>query len=358
MSTPTGYSIEMLRDSRAIERQANAWSELPQARESPLMTPEWNTAAMRTLHEGAAGIALRRDGALAAFAPLAPTRVAGQERLELAGAHALHEPSGLLFRDPESLGKLCSELVALGKPLVLQRVPASGPLPGAFAAAARGHGRLFELPAAAAPVVNFSGDFAAYEAGLSSRRRQDCRRARRRLEREGPVTFDLRIPTPHSVDVELDEAMGVESSGWKKERGSALASNKRLGAFFRELARALAARGSLRICFLRVNGIAIATQIGIEHASRWWILKIGYDEQWAAFSPGVQLMWDVLRHANETRLAGVEMLGSSEEWLSIWTDQSHEFRTLVFYPYNLRGMAALAADAAGAALRRLSGSRH
>ena len=85
-------------------------------------------------------------------------------------------------------------------------------------------------------------------------------------------------------------------------------------------------------------------QVAAVHGGRWWVLKIGYDERWAEHSPGIQLMWDVLREAFQLRLASFEMLGSAEPWLSIWTREQRAYRTLAFYPYNGRGMVALGAD--------------
>jgi CelD/BcsL family acetyltransferase involved in cellulose biosynthesis len=348
-----GYTLEVLRDRTALEQCAEEWRRLPQAGANPLLTPEWSAAALPVLHARCESLALRDRGELVALAPLARAPLAGMARLELIGARTLHEPSGFLYRDPHALARLCAAVVAQRLPVILQRVPSADPLLACFSDAARARGRLFELPAAAAPRVDFPGDFASYEATLSARRRQDYRRARRKLEQSGPVTFDLRLPSESSVTAELAEVLRVESGGWKRLRGSALASNPRLGGYFRELALQMARRGSLRICFLRVAGEAIATQLALEHAHRWWILKIGYDEKWADYSPGIQLMWDVLRHAGESRLEGVEMLGSAEDWLSIWAREAREFRTLVFYPHNLRGLSALAADGAGALLRRL-----
>ncbi len=353
MTEAAGYTLEVLRDPAALEHCAEEWRALPQARSSPLLCPEWGLAALPALHAHCHVLALRMQGALAALAPLTRQQHAGIDRIEFLGAARLHEPTGFLYADTSALSALCAGVVTQRRPVVLQRVPVTGPMIQAFQEAARGRGTLLLRPASAAPHAEFPRDFAAYESGLSARRRQDYRRARRRLEESGPVTFDLRIPTPNSVSAELDEAMRVEASGWKERRGSALASNAQLGRYFRELATRLAARGSLRICFLRAGGHAIATQISIEHARRWWILKIGYDEKWSGYSPGIQLMWDVVRHAGETGLEGIEMLGSAESWLSIWTRESREYRTLVFYPHNLRGLAALAADVVDAALRRL-----
>ena len=97
----------------------------------------------------------------------------------------------------------------------------------------------------------------------------------------------------------MAEAMRVEAASWKGRGGSAMLTNPRLSGFFLQLAQRLARQGSLRVCFLRLNGAPIAMQIGVVHAGRWWVLKIGYDERWAEHSPGIQLMWDVLRAAFE-----------------------------------------------------------
>jgi CelD/BcsL family acetyltransferase involved in cellulose biosynthesis len=348
-------TIEILRDGAALDALAPAGAEFPQAAANPLLTAEWFGAGLATLHptSPASLVIVRRGERPVALAPLANAPLAGFTRLELIGARVLHEPAGFLFHDEQALDALCSTLAGLGRPLILQRLPADGAEISAFARAARGRGRLVQLPAAAAPVVRIEGAWEAYAAGLSSRRRQDYRRARRRLEREGTVSVDIRRPTPDTVGEDLAEAMKVEGAGWKQQRGTALLHNAPLAAFFREMAGRLARQGNLRIAFLRLNGEAIATQVCIEHAERWWVLKIGYDERWAAMSPGIQLMWDVMSHAFERRLRSVELLGTAEEWLNIWSREEHAFRTLVFYPYRPLGLAALGVDALGALARRL-----
>ena len=72
---------------------------------------------------------------------------------------------------------------------MLQRLQASGAELPALRAAARGHGRLLELGAASAPVVRIEGDWDSWSAKLSSRRRQDYRRARRRLQERGAARY-------------------------------------------------------------------------------------------------------------------------------------------------------------------------
>jgi CelD/BcsL family acetyltransferase involved in cellulose biosynthesis len=355
LHNPSGYAIELVRNVSAIDALAREWNELPQALEHPLLTADWFGAAACTLQLPAELLILRRNGSLVGVAPLARDLRAGVARLQPLGVRALHEPSGLLYRDTDALKELCKAVVGMGKPLILQRMPDSESLRSALAQSARPRGLLLDVESPGSPVVNFNGDgdFAAFEAPLSSRRRQDYRRARRGLEREGRVTFDLRTPSPESVAAELEEAMRIEASGWKSRRGSTLLHTGKLRDFYGEYARRMARRGQLRIAFLRVEGVGIAMQFIIEHASRYWVTKVGYDEQWKDHSPGVQLMWDVMRHACISRLSGVELLGKRETWISIWAKDLRRYRTYVFYPFNLRGLGAAAADAAHSLKERL-----
>ena len=349
------YSIEVLRDGAAIDAMAREWNDLPQSQANPLLASDWVAVAAHTFETPTETLALRRRGVLAAVAPLGTDLRAGVARLQPLGVRALHEPSGLLYRDAEALEALCKAMIGRRRPFILQRMPFADSLRASMAQAARGRGLLHEVATPGSPTVNFAGDgdVAAFEARLSSRRRQDYRRARRGLERAGVVTFDLRVPSVNSVAADLDEAMLIEASSWKLRGGSTLLHTGRLRAFFHEYARRMAANGQLRIAFLRVDGVGIAMQLIVEHASRLWVYKVGYDEKWAEHSPGVQLMWEVMRYACESRLAGVELLGKVEEWLTIWTRDVREYRTLIFYPFNLRGLHAATADAAQALAQKL-----
>ena len=355
MGNSSEYSIEVLRDGAAIDALAREWNDLPQSQANPLLASDWFAVAAHTFDTPIETLALRRRGVLAAVAPLGTDLRAGVARLQPLGVRALHEPSGLLYRDANALQELCKALIDRRKPFILQRMPLTDALRAELARAARGRGLLHEIATPGSPTVNFvgDGDLAAFETGLSSRRRQDYRRARRGLERAGPVTFDMRVPQAGSVAAELEEAMRIEASSWKSRGGSTLLHTGQLRAFFHEYARRMAAGGQLRIAFLRVDGVGIAMQLIIEHASRFWIYKVGYDEKWAEHSPGVQLMWDVMRYACESRMKGVELLGKVEEWLTIWTSAVREYRTLIFYPFNLRGLGAVAADAAHALAQKL-----
>lgn len=340
-------TLETLRRIDTPDDLIARWRLLPQAAQEFPQSAEWTVVAAQSLyaHDTLRFLQLSQQDEVIGLAPLAVTSRGGWvERLEIAGASTLFEPCGFLFRDQETLRALCDAVVRAGRPVVLQRIEADGALAQAFKAATRGRGKLLQFNASGAPFVSIASGWDEYFQSLSSRRRQDYRRARRGLERLGNIEVQIHTPDASSVEAQMAEAMQVEAASWKGREGSAMLTNPRLSGFFLQLAARLARHGQLRVCFLRLNGAAIAMQIAAVHGGRWWVLKIGYDERWAEHSPGIQLMWDVLREAFERGLTSFEMLGSAEPWLTIWTREQRTYRTLAFYPYNGRGMVALSAD--------------
>lgn len=336
----------MLSEHDSIDELGPLWSALGPSTGNPLLSHEWFACAARSFHDAASlrTVLVKHSGELAAIAPLAIVRRHNVQWLEVVGTTALHEPTGFVGQDSSALDLACRTLLDFRRPIVLQRFDAADPLLAIFTAAARARGKIFTLTASGCPFVTIDTSWPQYFSSLSARRRQDYRRARRRLEQEGRVEVDIRCSSEASVADELAEAMRVEAASWKGRAGSSLLNNESMRSFFQRLTLRLARRQALRMCFLRLNGTAVAAQICVEQDRRWWVLKIGYDERWAALSPGVQLMWDVLRHAFERGLRSFELLGTAEEWLRIWTRSERAYRTLVFYPYNVRGVIALGGD--------------
>jgi CelD/BcsL family acetyltransferase involved in cellulose biosynthesis len=348
------YCVETLRRIDSPDDSIARWRSLPQVAQEFTQSAEWTAVAAQSLYASGSlrFIQLSQHGDVVGLAPMAVTRGGFVERVEIAGATTLFEPCGFAYRDQETLQALCRAVVGTGRPVVLQRIEADGALAQTFKAAARGRGQLLQFKASGAPVVPIASSWDQYFQSLSSRRRQDYRRARRGLERLGKIEVEIRSPDAATVEAGMAEAMRVEAASWKGREGSAMRTNPRLSGFFLQLASRLARLGQLRLCFLRLNGQAIAMQVAVVHGGRWWVLKIGYDERWAEHSPGIQLMWDVLREAFERGLTSFEMLGSAEPWLTIWTREQRNYRTLAFYPYNGRGMVALSADIMRAFVQR------
>ena len=142
-------------------------------------------------------------------------------------------------------------------------IDAGDPLRDALHAAASDAGRAaIDRQVAIQPYVTLKDDSEAYTAGLPRKQRKEIGR-RRRLEAEGELTVHFEDGSER-LDELLREGFAIEGSGWKAERGSAIASQPETHAFYTDVARWAAARGWLRLAFLRLDGRALAFDLCIE----------------------------------------------------------------------------------------------
>jgi CelD/BcsL family acetyltransferase involved in cellulose biosynthesis len=130
---------------------------------------------------------------------------------------------------------------------------------------------------------------------LGAKKLKELRRQRHRLADHGEVSFEV-ARTPDDAARALETFLLLEASGWKAERGTALVQDDGDAAFIRRAAPALAENGQCEIVTLRAGATPVAAAIVLRHLDRAFYFKLGVDERFAKFSPGVQLTLDVTRH--------------------------------------------------------------
>lgn len=130
---------------------------------------------------------------------------------------------------------------------------------------------------------------------LGAKKLKELRRQRHRLAECGEVGFEV-ARTPDDVARALETFLILEASGWKAERGTALAQDEGDAAFIRRAVTALAENRQCEIMTLRAGATPVAAAIVLRHLTHAFYFKLGVDERFAKFSPGVQLTLDVTRH--------------------------------------------------------------
>ena len=130
---------------------------------------------------------------------------------------------------------------------------------------------------------------------LGPKKLKELRRQRNRLAEAGAVHFET-ARTPGDVAAAIEIFLNLEASGWKAKRGTALVQHDGDAAFIRRATSALAASGQCEIVTLRAGGTPVAAAIVLRHQDRAFYFKLGIDERFAKFSPGVQLTLDLTRH--------------------------------------------------------------
>lgn len=299
----------------------------------------------------------RRPGGIAGILPLCHADD-WRARWRMVGAAEVFEPLDVLALDDAAALDLAQEVVADGRPLTLDRVPASSRFIPALQTAMRGRGLVSVRPGLACPTIALDASWIDPESRFNSGRRSDFRRAQRRAGEYGAVFYEVISPDANEFDLLFDEAKAVELASWKKEAGTAIAVDPAKEAFFRAFLRDAAAQGLLRVAFMRIDRQAVAMQLALEWNGRFWLFKIGYNEEYRKCSPGTLLMLHTLGYAARAGLTGYELLGNVEPWIAeFWTEASHPCLRVRTYPANARGLAALAADGAVSLRQRLLSMR-
>lgn len=181
--------------------------------------------------------------------------------------------------------------------LILRDVTLDGPAMKAFREELRRDGlrvRLLHSHLRAALDATRDADELLQEA-LGAKKLKELRRQRNRLADHGAVRFDV-ARTPEYVAPALETFLTLEASGWKARRGTALVQDAGDAAFIRRAAVALAANGQCEIITLRAGVAPVAAGIVLRHRDRAFFFKLGADERFARFSPGVQLTLELTRH--------------------------------------------------------------
>ena len=335
------------------------WRRLEAVASLPSQTCDFHTALSQTLlSDRVREVVTVRDGdETVAILPLCRRR-GWLARWHAAGPRQVFEPADALCRDADAARALAVKIAGVARPVRFDRVPATSPLVAALRTAMKGRGFVVARPAQGSPRIDFSAGAGDPGMRFNSGRRSDFRRARRRAEALGEVAFEIQSPTPDEFDALFDQTVAVEESGWKGEAGTALGSDAAKAGFFRAFLKGASRDGRCRIAFMRIDGKAVAMQLAVEFQRRYWLFKIGFDQAFARCSPGNLLLLHAMADAAARGLAGVELLGEVEPWIvEAWTRDAIPCLRVQTYPFNLRGLAALAVEMAHWAWNRLPFAR-
>lgn len=343
------------RPDMAAECAGSPWRQLAAHAALPTQLEEFQAALGATMLAGTHQELVTCDGPAGAEACVALCRDSGFfAHWRMAGDDEVFEPGDALFRDGTAAMRLARRLARERRPIEFSRVPAQSRLVPALRSAMRGRGLLTIRPATPSPFIALDDSWREPQDKFSPRRRSDFRRFLRRAEEAGEVAFSIHTPTAEQFDALFDEAIAVELRSWKREAGSAIASMPEKEAFFRQYLCAASEAGQCRIAFMRIGGKAVAMQLAVVFAGRYWLYKIGYDEDYRRCSPGNLLMLHAVGAAARAGHASFEFMGEAESWIAdLWTSQHHECVRVRTYPFSAAGMAVFARDMAQWAVQRL-----
>lgn len=337
--------VSEVRDLEGFHALASEWNELV-ARTDDQVFYRHEFVACWLRHfapEGRLRILTGRDleGRLVAVLPLRATwgrqyGLPARQLLSLTNKHSCR--FDLLSEDPKRAGK--AFLTYLMKDpswdmLRLADVPEGGAAFSMLDAARKAGMPCGTWESARSPYVPLPATLETWQRERG-RHAKPLRRRRRRLEERGPVTME-RVTGGERLAERLEEGFALERSGWKAQRGTAIAQSQRRLAFYSDLASVAAKAGWLGLYFLRLDKQPIAFQYGLEYGGRYLAMKPGYDEAFSEVSPGQLLTEGLIQDCIGRGLLELDLLGDEAPFKREWTEAVRPHHWLFIYRNSLRG---------------------
>ncbi len=339
--------IQIITTLKKLETLKDDWNRLAGMMHNPLLEFDWFYAAAKSFPADLHVVIYRNDQNIEAIAPLCSFEENGYRKLELIGTPFLGEPSGLIYKDRNSLSALIKGLLKKSIPISLRRLVTDSDTFKTIDTVCAHRSVFTPREGGGTPWILIDSDWETYLATLSSRRKSDLRRAWRRGEAFGKLETRIVNVKKNDVTSLLDEVFRVEAASWKGRNGSSLLHRKDLALFFKLYGELAAEKGILRIAFLEIDGKAVAALLGVQTAGRFWVFKIGYDEAYARCSPGMLLMHAVIEYAFKQNLKAFEFLGWDAHWMHFWTDRVRNYSSPLIYPFSVNGIVGFMWDSIG-----------
>lgn len=167
------------------------------------------------------------------------------------------------------------------------------------------------------PYLALTGTADTYFKSLPAKLRSNLRNRLTRAARLGATELEVLQGTAAAAAAE--DVWRLERSGWKQESGTAITCDPAVHAFYSTLIGRGNAAGWLRILFLTIAGRRIAAAYSACFDQRLFLIKTGYDPEYATCAPFKLLTNEAIRHAYAAGLAEIDFLGDDEPWKLEWT---------------------------------------
>jgi CelD/BcsL family acetyltransferase involved in cellulose biosynthesis len=333
---------------------APAWDDLWRRSEAtlPTLRAELVVQWVRQFAPGAEfhALAVEDQGQWVAALPLVGRRVA---RIIDAGTLPLNQwsSSGDLLWDTATptdavLDVLVAGMLELPWQLFwLDEVPGDSPRWKAFAAAvARAAVAAHYQEQLRIGRIEIDHNWEAYKRRWSRKHRQQMARHARRLARRGDVRLRvLSQLVPEEVEGWMRQGFEVEDRSWKGAAGTSVLQMPGMLQFFTRQAEQLARWDQLELAFLECGGRPIAFAYGQNAKGVYHSLKVGYDPEYAGYSPGQLLRYYLLRRFyGDRRRRAIDSMTLSDAHRK-WKPTTYGLGRLVIASRRLLARAALQA---------------
>jgi CelD/BcsL family acetyltransferase involved in cellulose biosynthesis len=341
---PQPLQVEVVDDYRAFLDLEGTWNQLVEEAgiDFPFVRHEWIRAFWDSFSHGAHlhVLLVKEGGRILAIAPLMRDRALmyGIPVRRIGGMANVYTErfDFLVSARPEECGKAIwtylTDHASDWDVLELRQLPEGcRALTSLPRAAIEPRILIGEWPSSESPYIPVNQPWETYFKSLKKGHRANMRKSLQHLEQSAPVGLDV-VVSNHRLDADIEDALNLEAVAWKDEGGTAIRSRDDTSAFYRRILHRASDRGWLRLYFLTLGGKRIAVRMALLFRNKVYMLKSGYDPQYAMYSPGHLLCHKILDEAWRLRFDEVDFLGNSERWKLNWSKDIRRHAWVFAFP--------------------------
>ena len=155
---------------------------------------------------------------------------------------------------------------------------------------------------------------------LSKRQRANLRNAHSRLKRAGGGQVEF--ATAETLQDFLNDLFRLHASRWSRSGEPGVLADEQTRAFHCRSAPNLLAKGALRLSRLRIKDDTVAVLYSLIGGLTLFCYMQGYDPDFAALSPGTQLMFSAMESAVSSGISRFDFLRGEEAYKRHWHAQN------------------------------------
>jgi len=264
-------------------------------------------------------VTARREGRLIGIAPLFRlVEASGEATLMLLGSIEISDYLDMIVREQDLadftsglFDFLADEAPASWRNLDWANLPEDSTSLATLQSAAEKHGWEYKQEQFSPVVlVNLTGDFESYLAGIDKKQRHEIRRKMRRAaEYELPVSWYI-LKDESRLDEDMQAFLKLMEND--PDKANFLSPAMRLQMV--NAMRAAWRSGWLQLAFLEVDGQKAAGYLNFDYKGRIWVYNSGLDQRFMELSPGWVLLGHLLQWANENKRSVFDFMRGDEAY--------------------------------------------
>jgi len=183
--------------------------------------------------------------------------------------------------------------------------------------------------------LDFKDGYDAFLEQYSTKFKRNLRRLTKKATAEGELKLEC-VTEADQLQGAFTEFLDSEDSGWKGQAGSSVKKLEQLQKYYRHFIETYGRTGECQINLLKLDKEVIASQFCLKSKNTLYLLKIGFSDKHAEFSPGQLLIEQLVKKGTETKQFNRIHFVTEYQWMYRWKPSSQQ-AFLAYMPMNLLG---------------------